>query len=133
MRYNQPMSIENKFSSYQEHYQQREAAHRAEREAQRQAVLAQVLDKWPPLMAAFPALKRAYLYGSLTKPGWFRPDSDIDVALEGLPLEQEKALWDALEASLGDEFMVDLRPLPRDTFFGEQVVQRGILLYERTD
>lgn len=40
--------------------------------------------------------RRAILFGSLSQPYWFREDSDVDLAVEGL--KSGKDYWDAWEA-----------------------------------
>jgi predicted nucleotidyltransferase len=122
-------------SIYRQTYHQRQAAQWEAREKARQSLLAHLLAVCSPLMAGFPSLERAYLFGSITKPGRFRPTSDIDVAVVGLTAEAYPPLWDLLEAALGEryDYAVDLRPLPADTFFGQSVMAQGILLYERAN
>lgn len=118
--------------AYRQGFQRREAQRAAEREQLRQERLARVREKWPALLAGFPTLSQAYLYGSILKESLFRPDSDIDVAVVGLAPESFSPLWDVLEASM-PEHVIDLRPLQPETFFGQQVQARGMLLYERKD
>jgi predicted nucleotidyltransferase len=72
------------------------------------------------------------LFGSITQPGRFRPDSDIDVAvaydfatIEGVAAES--AFWRALEQAL--QRNVDVRPL-RD-IIAEIATSQGETLYER--
>ena len=54
-------------------------------------------------------MQQGYLYGSLLRPGGFRADSDIDLAVACDSLETESVFWRALEREL--ERNVDLRPL----------------------
>lgn len=117
---------------YREGYRAREAQRWARSEQLRQQRLMQIGEHWPELFAAFPTLMRAYLFGSILKPGHFRPDSDIDVAVEGLAPESFSPLWDALEGSL-PEHVIDLCTLKPETFFGQQVKEQGLVLYERGD
>lgn len=127
------MLSEKELYQYREAYQQRRAAQLAEREAHRLRVLAIVLANWSTIMADVPSLKRAYLFGSLIKEGRFRPDSDIDIAVDELAPEHYTPLWDALEDSLdeNDWHMVDLRPLHPEERFAQRVIAEGILLYEQ--
>ena len=54
-----------------------------EREAARKKALKSVLAKAPAIVVKYPGVKSAYLFGSILRPGAFRPDSDIDIAIEG--------------------------------------------------
>ncbi len=60
----------------------REAEYRA-REAQRQKALQALRDAAPRVFPRFPAVRRAYLFGSVTDPGQIGPAPDVDVAVEG--------------------------------------------------
>ena len=79
------------------------------------------------LAPGFPALERVYLFGSLLQPGRFRPDSDIDLAVECDDLETESLFWRALERALQRD--VDLRPLVEP--IRSEVERYGELIYER--
>lgn len=68
-------------------------------------------------------VKRAVLFGSVTRPYRFRSDSDIDVAVEGVPREKFFSLMAALTAELGRE--VDLHEL-ETLRFRERVEKEGI-------
>ncbi len=91
------------------YYREREARRRAQREAERQRWLQRAREAIARLALHCPGVRRAYLFGSLVTPGRFRPDSDIDVAVECDTLEAESAFWRALERELKRE--VDVRPL----------------------
>lgn len=91
------------------YYQQREAQRRARHEAERQRWLERVRQIVPHLATTYPEVRRVYLFGSLTQPGRFRPDSDIDLAVECDTFAAESAFWQALERELARD--VDLRPL----------------------
>ncbi|MCK4473476.1 MAG: nucleotidyltransferase domain-containing protein [Anaerolineae bacterium] len=92
-----------------EYYRQRETQRRAQREAERQQWLRRTHEAIWRLALDHPGVRRVVLFGSLVKPGRFRPDSDIDVAVECDTLEIENAFWRALEREL--ERDVDVRPL----------------------
>jgi predicted nucleotidyltransferase len=95
--------------SPREYHARRDAAHRAEREALRQARLEQARAAIRRLAPLFPAVRRVYLFGSLLHPGRFHAGSDIDVAVECEDLESETPFTRALERELATT--VDLRPL----------------------
>lgn len=50
-------------------------------------------------------VSRAILFGSLTEPDWFSPESDVDLAVEGLDPE---AYWDAWRLV---ESVIETRPV----------------------
>ena len=106
------------------YYRQREARQRAQREKQRQQWLQRTREAVSRLVLDYPGVRRVFLFGSLTKPGQYRPGSDIDVAVECDTVEVESAFWRALEQELGRD--VDVRPLTGAiaevvTYEGEQI------------
>ena len=105
-----------------------------EQEALRQQVLQAVRTAAPSVLASFPQVWRAYVFGSVVRPGaMFRSDSDIDVAVEGdLSAEVYFALWRELERAIpgGATEVVELGQDPR---FAERVRQTGEVIYERPD
>ncbi len=92
-----------------QYYYRRELNRQARREAQRQQWLRRAREAVSRLALLYPGVRRVYLFGSLVQPGRFRPDSDIDVAVECDTLESESAFWRALEQEL--KRAVDVRPL----------------------
>lgn len=92
-----------------QHYHEREARQRAQRETERQRWLQGVRQAVSRVVSHYPGVRRVYLFGSVVQPGRFRPGSDIDVAVECDSLETESAFWRALEQELGRD--VDVRPL----------------------
>ena len=104
---------------------------RAERERLREAAECAVTEAARRLAPASPAA-RVYLFGSVIRPGAFRRDSDVDVAVEGLGAEAFSALWKALEAAAPD-WLIDLRDLGADADFAARVRATGKLIYERSD
>ncbi len=112
-----------------QHYYEREARRRAQREAERQEWLQRVREAASRLAAHYPGVRRVYLYGSLIQPGRFRPDSDIDVAVECDTVETESAFWRALELELGRD--VDVRPLT--DVIAEAAMRGGEEIYGRQD
>ena len=72
------------------------------REQQRLAVLQSLRDPAQAVFSRFPHIQRAYLFGSVLRPGALRVTSDIDIAIEGrLTAEDYFALWCAWECVLG--------------------------------
>lgn len=110
-----------------QYYHEREAQRRAQREAERQRWLQRVRKVASHLAPRYPGVRRVVLFGSLVQPGRFRPDSDIDVAVECDTLETESAFWRALEREL--ERNVDVRPLTGA--IAEIVTAGGEQVYER--
>ena len=82
----------------------------------------------PKIIGQYPAIKSAYLFGSVLKPGAFRPGSDIDIAIDGGSAEDYFALWHELEDAL-PEWFIDLRDLPPHTLFTRHVLERGMKIY----
>jgi len=111
------------------HYRQREVRRRAERETERQRWLQRVREAVSRVARLCPGVRQVFLFGSLVQPGRFRPNSDIDVALECDTLETESMFWRALEQELGRD--VDVRPL--SGIIAEVVMSEGELVYGRQD
>jgi predicted nucleotidyltransferase len=47
------------------------------------------------------AARRVVLFGSLAHAAWFMPDSDVDLAVEGLAVTDYWQAWKAVEEALG--------------------------------
>ncbi|CAN5723341.1 hypothetical protein BH10CHL1_BH10CHL1_34240 [soil metagenome] len=110
-----------------QYHQVREAKQRAQYEAVRQAWLVQAREAIQRFAPDFPAIERVYLFGSLMQPGRFRPNSDIDVAVECRSVETESAFWRTLELILQRD--VDVRPymgaiIDAVSWHGEKVYER---------
>lgn len=58
--------------------------------------------------------RRVILFGSLAHTGWFAPDSDVDLAVEGLTAENYWNAWGVAEEIIGDK-PVDLIEVERAT------------------
>jgi predicted nucleotidyltransferase len=112
---------------YREYHARRERELREQREALRQAVLERAREAIRRSAPSFPAIQAVYLFGSILKPGRFRPDSDVDVAIDCDDLKTETPFWSALEDAL--ERNVDLRP--RVGPVAQAVEDYGELSYER--
>jgi predicted nucleotidyltransferase len=110
-----------------QYHRQRDAKRRAEREAYRHEWLERAGAAIRQVAPGISAVQRAYLFGSIMQAGRFRPDSDIDVAVECSDLEQESLFWRALERALRRD--VDVRP------YVDAIVRAvewsGELVYER--
>jgi len=56
--------------------------------------------------------RRVVLFGSLAHEAWFMPDSDVDIAVEGLAGDEYWQAWKAVEEIIGDR-PVDLIEIER--------------------
>lgn len=112
---------------FREYHARRDHELRQEREALRLGVLERVRDAVRRSAPRFPAIQAVYLFGSLLQPGRFRPDSDVDVAIDCDDVEAETPFWRTLEDALKRD--VDLRP--RIGTVARAVEQGGELCYER--
>ena len=103
------------------------------RERQRQALLRTVRAAVRSILPCFPGVRRAYLFGSVVRPGAMRPTSDIDIAIEGsLNAEEYFALWRRLEQAVAG-WPIELVELDKDLHFATRVFEKGELIYERSD
>jgi predicted nucleotidyltransferase len=109
--------------------QKREALRQAQREAERQHWLERVREVVPRLAMLHPQVRRVFLFGSLTQAGRFRPNSDIDLAVECETFAAESTFWQALEHELARD--VDIRSLTG--VIAEVVATQGEQLYGRQD
>jgi predicted nucleotidyltransferase len=112
---------------FREYHARRDRELRQERESLRLEVLERARDAVRRSASLFPAIQTVYLFGSLLQPGQFRPDSDVDVAIDCDDVEVETPFWRMLEDAL--ERDVDLRP--RIGAVAHAVEQGGELCYER--
>lgn len=113
--------------------QARQAEQYAECEERRQAALTTVRAAAKRALTHFPAVQRAYLFGSVLRQGALRRTSDVDIAIEGrLDAETYFAVWRELErlAEGWDIEVVELKPEVR---FAARVREQGELIYERAD
>ena len=110
-----------------EYHRKRDAKQRAEREAYRLEWLDKARAAVRQCAPNFPALQRAYLFGSIMQAGRFRPNSDIDVAVECPDLQQESDFWRAMEHAMQRD--VDVRPYVEP--ITDAVRWYGELVYER--
>ena len=68
---------------------------------ERERILTQIQKVAALLKSEFGA-KRVVLFGSMAHEAWFTPDSDIDLAVEGLKAEHYWRAWEALEEEILD-------------------------------
>lgn len=119
--------------TYRRTFQAREQRRRDEHETLRQRVLTRVREQIPPILAQYPSVERAYLFGSMTRPGDFTPHSDIDLALDGVSAREDAALWHVLNDAFPDN-LIDVRALPTSLSpIADFIRHYGILIYERED
>ncbi len=103
------------------------------RERRRQAALAAVRAAVQRVLPRFPAVQRAYVFGSVLRPGAMRATSDIDIALDGeLDAETYFSLWRELETA-AEGWQIEVIELEPDLYFAARVRERGELVYERAD
>ncbi len=101
-------------------------------EIRRLQTLEMVLAVGPTIIAKYPNVTTAYLFGSLLRPGSFQVTSDIDIAVLGIEPQFYASLWHELEIALPDWF-IDLREMPADSSFTTIVKLTGKKIYARTD
>lgn len=75
-------------------------------QGERARLLARVRQAAEALKARF-EVKRVVLFGSLAHAAWFAPDSDVDLAVEGLAEADYWEAWRLVEEVIGDR-LVDL-------------------------
>ena len=71
------------------------------KQEERERILSQVRGAAAVLKEKFGA-KRVVLFGSMAHEFWFTPNSDIDLAVEGLEAEYYWKAWEAVEALIPD-------------------------------
>ena len=109
-----------------------EREHQA-REQRRQAALEALRIAARSVLPRFPDVQRAFLFGSVLRPGGLRSTSDVDVAVEGkLDAKEYFALWRELEQA-APGWLIDLVELGRDLRFAARVRERGELIYGHPD
>jgi predicted nucleotidyltransferase len=112
---------------FREYHARRDRELRQEREALRLEVLERAREAIRRSAPLFPAVRAVYLFGSLLQPGRFRPNSDVDVAIDCDDIEMETPFWRMLEEELRRD--VDLRP--RIGAVARAVEEEGERCYER--
>lgn len=76
-------------------------------------------------------VKKVVLFGSVLCRGCFKEDSDIDIAVEGLPRHMYFAA--AARLMMESPFFVDLKPTEDVTYLLKQRIAKGRILYEKRD
>lgn len=112
---------------FREYHARRDREIRQQREALRLEVLERAREAVRRSAPLFPAIRAVYLFGSILRPGRFRPGSDVDLAVDCEDVEMETPFWRKLEEAL--ERDVDLRPLAGAV--ARAVEEEGELCYER--
>jgi predicted nucleotidyltransferase len=107
----------------------RQAEEAQVRERRRVAALAAARAAAQAVLPRFPAVCRAYCFGSVVRPGGMRATSDVDIALEA---GTYFAIWRALEREMGP-WELDVIELGPDIHFAARVRAQGELIYERAD
>ena len=115
------------FHPYREYHARRERELWEEREALRLGVLERAREAIRRTASRFPAIRAAWLFGSILQPGRFHPGSDVDVAVDCDDIESETLFWRELEEALTRD--VDLRP--RVGAVARAVEDYGELCYQR--
>lgn len=111
----------------------RQERRRQAREERRQAALEALRVAVHSVLPRFPGVRRAYLFGSVLRPGALRSTSDVDVAIEGgLNAQEYFALWRELERA-APGWLIDVLELDRDVRFATLVRERGELIYGHSD
>jgi len=113
--------------SSREYHSRKEQERRAERESLRLEVVGRTREAIRQLAPEIPAIRAAWLFGSILQPGRFHAGSDVDVAIDCDDPEAETPFWRALERAL--ERNIDLRP--REGPIARAVQDYGELVYER--
>lgn len=116
------------YGTYIAGYKKRLEEIRAENERLRERVLER-LRGLSGVFDGLPGLERVYAFGSAARPGGFTPESDVDLAFEGLPAERFcetlSALVERLERSVDAVRLEDAEGPLR-----EQIL-KGVVVYER--
>ena len=112
---------------FREYHARRDRELRQEREALRLEVLESAREAVRRSAPLFPAIRAVYLFGSLLQTGRFRPNSDVDVAIDCDDIEVETPFWRMLEEELKRD--VDLRS--RIGAVARAVEEEGERCYER--
>ncbi|MDJ0634973.1 MAG: nucleotidyltransferase domain-containing protein [Xenococcaceae cyanobacterium MO_188.B29] len=99
------------------------AYRRDTQEQQRQQILAKVIN-WLETVGHQQGIERAYIFGSLTRPGDFTEASDVDIAISGKLPAEFCTLMSLLSTTLGRE--VDLIHLEK-CHFSDRIREKGIL------
>ncbi len=72
------------------------------------AGIGDVRERTPAILAAYPSVQWAYLFGPITRSGASHPASEIDITLEGTTAAEYFAVWRDSERAL-PEWVVDVQ------------------------
>jgi len=118
--------------TYRRNFQARLKRQLETRETARHRALRAVREKAPAILSDCPSVHRAYLFGSVTRPGAFHTGSDVDIAVEGATVPGVLCPLARTRASLTG-FGDDVRDITSPSPFADLVRQTGVLIYERAD
>jgi predicted nucleotidyltransferase len=121
-----------KLLAYRRSLQTRWERRREKAERRRQAAYCAVQEASAGVFCRYPSLHRAYLFGSVTYPGAFHAQSDIDIAVEGLDPQRYFDVWRDLERAL-PHWVIDLRDISSASSFADLVRKTGVIIYENPD
>ncbi len=114
------------------HLRARQEREHQAREQRRQAAREALRTAARSVLPRFPGVRRAFLFGSVLRPGGLRSTSDIDIAIEGkLEAQEYFALWRELERA-APGWLIDLVELD-NLRFAALVRERGELIYGHPD
>lgn len=117
-------------ASYRRAFYQRVQAQFQANEQRRQQARQAVGEAIKTVIPHYPAVRRVYLFGSVTRAGAFGPDSDVDIGLEGANMALCFDIWRDLERAV-PEWRLDVRSLDPEDLFAERVRQKGEPVYEQ--
>jgi len=89
---------------------------------EREQLLSRIREAAAVLKTRFGA-RRVVLFGSLAHAAWFTPDSDVDLAVEGLTAQDYWQAWRLVEEMIGDR-SVDLVDVETAGESLRQVIER---------
>lgn len=128
----QPFLSPAMLARYRRGFKQREQARFEAGEKRREAAKQNVGQAIEVISDRYPTIQRVYLFGSILKPGRFRPASDIDIGIEGANTALCLDIWRDLERAIPN-LSLDVRSLDPQDLFSERVWQKGELIYERAN
>jgi predicted nucleotidyltransferase len=102
----------------------------ARKDAESRALAAQVRAELTGAVALLRkyGAKRIFLFGSLCRPGRFKPGSDIDLAVEGIP--PKEFIRAAADLMMTFDWPIDLKPFEElDDFFRCVILEKGEIIY----
>ncbi len=115
---------------YKKYWDEREARENIAGEKFRKKALREAKYLKDILVKEFP-VEKVVLFGSVLEAGRFRDDSDIDIAVAGLP---KKLYFRALaRLMMESSFEVDLKPVEDVSELLRQRIQKGKVIYEKRE